>query len=180
MPFSCLNRLSCVFGAALSGQDYGALLTSGIMIGQRNMFKRKTWTLPGMIAGFIRHFVSALTLFASLISLSVSAPALANEGAKSNSCPWAQDVSLEVNGKTMTLNQAMFAGPASEAIVMDPYKIYPLVDQLKLRIVGPKGREWEASLTRLVSGKRCSAFYVGKAFLVSDLEQNPDSLILNR
>jgi hypothetical protein len=144
------------------------------------MFSRKTWILPSMIAPFIRHFVSAFAVFVSLTSLLATTPALANEGAKSNGCPWAQDVSLEVNGKTMTLSQAMFAGPASEAIVMDPYKIYPLVDQLKLRIVGPKGREWEASLTRLVSGKRCSAFYVGKAFLVSDLEQNPDSLILNR
>lgn len=180
MPCFCPNRLSYGFGAALSGQDYGALLTFGIMIGQSSMFKRKTRTVPSMIVRFIRHFVSALTLFVSLISLLVSAPALANEGAKSNGCPWAQDVSLEVNGKTLTLNQAMFVGPASEAIVMDPYKIYPLVDQLKLRIVGPKGREWEASLTRLVSGKRCSAFYVGKAFLVSDLEQSPDSLILNR
>ncbi len=144
------------------------------------MFKRKTRTVPSMNSPLIRHYVSALTLFVSFTSLLVTVPALANEGAKSNGCPWAQDVSLEVNGKTMTLNQAMFVGPASEAIVMDPYKIYPLVDQMKLRIVGPKGREWEASLTRLVSGKRCSAFYVGKAFMVSDVERDPDVLILNR
>ena len=144
------------------------------------MFKRKTRTVPSMNSPLIRHYVSALTLFVSFTSLLVTVPALANEGAKSNGCPWAQDVSLEVNGKTMTLNQAMFVGPASEAIVMDPYKIYPLVDQMKLRIVGPKGREWEASLTRRVSGKRCSACYVGKAFMVSDVERDPDVLILNR
>ncbi|MCG5243747.1 hypothetical protein [Azospirillum doebereinerae] len=113
-------------------------------------------------------------------ALAVAAPALANEGAKSNGCPWAQDVSLEINGKTLTLNQAVFAAPSSEPVVIEPYQIYPLVDQLKLRIVGPKGREWEASLTRLVSGKRCSAFYVGKAFMVSDVERDPNMLILNR
>lgn len=112
--------------------------------------------------------------------LLATAPALANEGAKSNGCPWAQDVSLEVNGKTLTLNQSMFTTVSSEPVVIEPYKIYPMVDQLKLRIVGPKGREWEASLTRLVSGKRCSAFYVGKAFVVSDAEQDPNALILNR
>jgi len=120
-----------------------------------------------------RHLLMAATLFAG-------STALANEGAKSNGCPWAQDVSLEVNGKTLTLNQTMFAAPSSEPVVIEPYRIYPLLDQLKLRIVGPKGREWEASLTRLVSGKRCSAFYVGKAFLVSDLERDPNALILNR
>ncbi|MBP2230681.1 hypothetical protein J2847_003986 [Azospirillum agricola] len=107
--------------------------------------------------------------------------ALANEGAKpGGGCPWAQDVSLEVNGKTLTLNQAVFATAGAEPVVIEPYQIYPMVDQLKLRIVGPKGREWEASLTRLVSGKRCSAFYVGKAFLVSDVERDPNTLILNR
>lgn len=113
-------------------------------------------------------------------ALLATAPALANEGAKSNGCPWAQDVSLEVNGKTLTLSQDMFAAPSTEPIVIEPYQIYPLVDQLKLRIVGPKGKEWEASLTRLSGGKRCNAFYVGKAFKVSDVERDPNVLILNR
>lgn len=125
------------------------------------------------IPRFVRHLLIAVPFLAA-------APALANEGAKSNGCPWAQDVSLEINGHSLTLNQAMFTVNTSEPVVMESYKIYPLVDQLKLRIVGPKGREWEASLTRLVSGKRCSAFYVGKAFLVSDIERDPDVLILNR
>jgi len=122
---------------------------------------------------FVRHLLIVVPFLAGT-------PALANEGAKSNGCPWAQDVSLEINGRSLTLNQTMFTVNTSEPVVMDSYKIYPLVDQLKLRIVGPKGREWEASLTRLVSGKRCSAFYVGKAFLVSDIERDPDALILNR
>ncbi len=124
-------------------------------------------------ARLARHLLVAVPML-------VSVPALANEGAKSSGCPWAQDVSLDVNGTTLTMNQAMFTANSSEPVVIDTYRIYPLVDQLKLRIVGPKGREWEASLTRLVSGKRCSAFYVGKAFMVSDIERSPDVLILNR
>ncbi|MFD1625002.1 hypothetical protein [Azospirillum griseum] len=116
-----------------------------------------------------------------LVGLSLlTTPAHANEGAKPNGCPWAQDVTVEINGKTMTLNQAMFATPPGEPILMDPYKIYPLIEEMKLRIIGPKGREWEASLTRLVSGKRCSAFYVGKPFVVSDIERDAEMLILNR
>ncbi|PWC39717.1 hypothetical protein [Azospirillum sp. TSO35-2] len=107
-------------------------------------------------------------------------PAAANEGAKSNGCPWAQDVTLEINGKTLTLNQSVFTTAGSEPVEIDQFKVYPLVDQLKLRIVGPKGREWEAALTRLVSGKRCSAFYAGKPELVSSTVRNPDELILNR
>ncbi|CAO3429661.1 hypothetical protein [Azospirillum doebereinerae] len=126
---------------------------------------------------FPNRLVRPLLVAAALVA---ATPALANEGAKPSGCPWAQDVSLEINGKTLTLNQTVFAAPSSEPVVIEPYQIYPLVDQLKLRIVGPKGREWEASLTRLVSGKRCSAFYVGKAFMVSDVERDPNMLILNR
>ncbi len=120
-----------------------------------------------------RDLLMAVALLAAL-------PALANEAAGSGGCPWAQDVSLQINGKTLTLNQAMFTAPTTEPIVIEPYQIYPQLDQLKLRIVGPRGREWEASLTRLVSGKRCSAFYVGKPFMVSDVERDPNALILNR
>lgn len=144
------------------------------------------WTWQGTILTFARHFRSALVVFVSffplgLVGLSLlTTPAHANEGAKPNGCPWAQDVTVEINGKTMTLNQAMFATPPGEPILMDPYKIYPLIEEMKLRIIGPKGREWEASLTRLVSGKRCSAFYVGKPFVVSDIERDAEMLILNR
>ncbi len=148
------------------------------------MVIHRNWTLQSVIAACARYFWSTSVSFVSVLSLAASCliatPAQANEGAKSNGCPWAQDVSLEVNGKTMTLNQAMFATPPGEPILMDPYKIYPLIEEMKLRIIGPKGREWEASLTRLVSGKRCSAFYVGKAFLVSDIERDAEMLILNR
>lgn len=117
---------------------------------------------------------------AALILLGAAFPAQANEGAKPNGCPWAQDVTLEINGKTLTLKQDVFTVTTSEPVEIDQFKIYPLVDQLKLRIVGPKGREWEAALTRLVSGKRCSAFYAGKPELTSSVARDPNELILNR
>lgn len=124
--------------------------------------------------------MSGTALLTALVTLAL--PASASEGAKGggNSCPWAQDVSLEVNGKTITLNQAVFTTNTAEPTVIDGYQFFPLVDQLKLRIVGPRGREWEASLTRLVGGKRCSAFYVGKAYAVTDTDRDPNILILNR
>ncbi|MBK1836311.1 hypothetical protein JHL17_02690 [Azospirillum sp. YIM B02556] len=108
------------------------------------------------------------------------AAAQANEGAKSNGCPWSQDITLEINGKTLTLKQDVFTTTGTEPVEVEQFKVFPLVDQLKLRIIGPKGREWEAALTRLVSGKRCSAFYAGKPVLVSNVVRNPDELILNR
>lgn len=117
---------------------------------------------------------------AALILLGAAFPAQANEGAKPNGCPWAQDVTLEINGKTLTLKQEVFTVTTPEPVEIEQFKLYPLVDQLKLRIVGPKGREWEAALTRLVSGKRCSAFYVGKPVLTSSVARDPNELILNR
>lgn len=134
------------------------------------------WHAVGrMAAGFVGAVLSAA------VSLS-SGPALASDGAKAggNGCPWAQDVTLEVNGKALTINQSVFTAKAIEPTVIDGYKLFPEVDQLKLRIVGPRGREWEAALTRLAGGKRCNAFYVGKAVAVTDTEQDPNMLILNR
>ncbi|PWC58520.1 hypothetical protein TSH7_23680 [Azospirillum sp. TSH7] len=121
-----------------------------------------------------------VTLAAALMLGFGIGAAQANEGAKSNGCPWAQDVTLEINGKTLTLKQDVFTTTSAEPIEIESFKVVPLVDQLKLRIIGPKGREWEAALTRLVSGKRCSAFYAGKPVLVSNTVRNPDELILNR
>ncbi|MBY6266190.1 hypothetical protein EI613_30400 [Azospirillum sp. 412522] len=120
-------------------------------------------------------------LFAAALLFSAGiATAQANEGAKSNGCPWSQDITLEINGKTLTLKQDVFTSTSTEPVQIEQFKVVPLVDQLKLRIIGPRGREWEAALTRLVSGKRCSAFYAGKPVLVSDVVRNPDELILNR
>ncbi len=133
---------------------------------------------------FSRHGACRTGLLAAavlMLPLSVgTAPAIAAEGAKPNGCPWAQDITLEINGKTLTLKQEAFTVVTSEPIEIDQFKVFPLIDQLKLRIIGPKGREWEAALTRLVSGKRCSAFYAGKPALVSDTVRDPNELILNR
>lgn len=131
-------------------------------------------------SGFRRATLAALTFGFLTAGFGIAATAQANEGAKSNGCPWAQDVTLEINGKTLTLKQDVFTSTSAEPIEIETFKVVPLVDQLKLRIIGPRGREWEAALTRLVSGKRCSAFYAGKPVLVSNVTRNPDELILNR
>lgn len=106
-------------------------------------------------------------------------PAAANEKPAGGGCPWAQDVKLDLNGKTLTLNQDAFS-TKGEPLDLEGYQIYPLLDQLKLRILGPRGQEWEAGLTRLSGGKRCQAFYVGKPFQVSDETGDRNSLILVR
>ncbi|CAO3423712.1 hypothetical protein [Azospirillum endophyticum] len=124
--------------------------------------------------------IALATAAAVLMSGFGIAPAQANEGAKSSGCPWSQDITLDINGKTLTLKQEVFTTTSSEPVEVEQFKVFPLVDQLKLRIIGPKGREWEAALTRLVSGKRCSAFYAGKPVLVSNTVRDPNELILNR
>lgn len=134
------------------------------------------------MAEFRRRIVRMAGVALTMAAIAFALPASASEGAKGggNSCPWSQDVSLDIDGKTITLNQAVFTATGAEPTVIDGYQFYPLVDQLKLRVVGPRGREWEASLTRLVSGKRCSAFYVGKAYAVTHTDSDPNVLILNR
>ncbi|MBP2304448.1 hypothetical protein GBZ48_16015 [Azospirillum melinis] len=130
-------------------------------------------------SGLRRVTLAALTAWFGTVGFGI-ATAQANEGAKPNGCPWAQDVTLEINGKTLTLKQDAFTTTSSEPLEIEQFKVFPLIDQLKLRIIGPKGREWEAALTRLVSGKRCSAFYAGKPVLVSNTVRDPNELILNR
>ncbi|WP_376959501.1 hypothetical protein ABNQ39_06115 [Azospirillum sp. A26] len=129
---------------------------------------------------FCHSGLRRLTLAAALTFAFGIAAAQANEGAKPNGCPWSQDVTLEINGKTLTLKQDAFTTTSAEPLEIEQFKVFPLIDQLKLRIIGPKGREWEAALTRLVSGKRCSAFYAGKPVLVSNTVRDPNELILNR
>ncbi|MDQ2105589.1 hypothetical protein [Azospirillum isscasi] len=129
--------------------------------------------------------VCALALTCALVPAVLTvdpSTAAANEkggGAGGNGCPWAQDVKLDLNGKTLTLNQEAFSAKG-EPLDVEGYQIFPLLDQLKLRILGPRGQEWEAGLTRLVGGKRCQAFYVGKPFQVSDETGDRNSLILVR
>lgn len=109
------------------------------------------------------------------------APAFANEGKAGggNTCPWLQAITLNIGGKTLTIEQSAFAGRAEPQMV-DGYQIFPLVDQLKLRIVSPRGEEWEAGLTRLTGGKRCNVFYAGKPIQVSDSESNAGSVTVMR
>ena len=124
--------------------------------------------------------VCALALTCALVPVVLTVqPAAANEKPAGNGCPWAQDVKLDLNGKTLTLNQEAFS-PKGEPLDLEGYQIFPLLDQLKLRILGPRGQEWEAGLTRLSGGKRCQAFYVGKPFQVSDETGDQNSLILVR
>lgn len=52
------------------------------------------------------------------------AAAQANEGAKPNGCPWAQDVTLEINGKTLTLKQDAFTTTSSEPLEIEQFKVF--------------------------------------------------------
>ncbi|MBP2312006.1 hypothetical protein [Azospirillum soli] len=128
-----------------------------------------------------RFQYGARALMCALLPVFLAAgPAAANEkGAGGGGCPWIQDVTLDVGGKTLTVGQGFFTS-TGEPLEQDGYHVYPLVNQLKLRIVGPHGEEWEAGLTRLTGGKRCNAFYVGKPVQVSDSENDGRGLILTR
>ncbi|AWJ83279.1 hypothetical protein TSH58p_06895 [Azospirillum sp. TSH58] len=125
--------------------------------------------------------ICALALTCAIVPavLTVEPAAASDKPAGGGGCPWAQDVKLDLNGKTLTLNQDAFSAKG-EPLALEGYQIYPLLDQLKLRILGPRGQEWEAGLTRLSGGKRCQAFYVGKPFQVSDETGDHNSLILVR
>ncbi|WP_247886354.1 hypothetical protein [Azospirillum brasilense] len=125
--------------------------------------------------------ICALALTCALVPavLTVEPAAASDKPAGGGGCPWAQDVKLDLNGKTLTLNQDAFSAKG-EPLDLEGYQIFPLLDQLKLRILGPRGQEWEAGLTRLSGGKRCQAFYVGKPFQVSDETSDRNSLILVR
>lgn len=126
--------------------------------------------------------VCAIALTCALVpSVLTTTPAQAKEGGGGNSCPWAQDVTLDLAGKTLTLPQSAFDDKSGDPVTIDGYQLYPEIDRLKLRIVSPKGTEWEAALTLLQGGKRCKAVYVGKAVAVSDgIGASSQVLVLNR
>ncbi|WP_207461137.1 hypothetical protein [Azospirillum sp. SYSU D00513] len=109
--------------------------------------------------------LSRLFAISLLPALLTAAPSLAAEGG--GGCPWMQEISVDLGGKTLTFGQDALKGSGEPANI-DGYQLYPMLDQLKLRIVSPRGREWEVALTSLKAGKRCSAFYAGKPFLVSE------------
>lgn len=100
------------------------------------------------------------------VMLVAALPAWAAEGGGSG-CPWAQDVTLDLDGKPLTIPQAIFA-PKNANPMVDGYEMRPDIDGLSLRIIGPHGTVWQAALTRIVGGKRCTVFYVGRATAVED------------
>lgn len=115
--------------------------------------------------------VGKMAIRMAMAALALSAgPALANggggEGAAANPCPWAQDVTMELNGRQLVLPQATFDPKAHESYV-DDYQIVPSLDQLKMVVIGPHGHMWEAALTRLSGGKKCLVYYVGKPVLIA-------------
>ena len=127
----------------------------------------------------VRALALICALAPALLTVEPSTVSANEKGSGGNGCPWALDVTLDLNGKTLTLNQGAFS-PKGEPLDVDGYQIFPLLDQLKLRILGPRGQEWEAGLTRLSGGKRCQAFYVGKPFQVTDQTGNHRRPILIR
>lgn len=100
------------------------------------------------------------------------APVVANaaEGG-GNNCPWAQDLKLDFGRKSITVPQSLFDGKTQDAVI-DGYQLTPDIRALSLRIVGPRGETWQAALTLLAGGKRCTAFYVGRP---EPMEPNGDA-----
>lgn len=116
----------------------------------------------------VRLFAAALVTAAGLLT---APAALASEGGggAANTCPWSQDIKVKIGKKELVITQDMLNPKAGQQVI-DGYELRPNLDQLRLNILTPRGEMWEASLTLLVRGKRCAAYYVGKAFLVEDAE----------
>lgn len=101
-------------------------------------------------------------LRAAAAALMLAPAAHAAEGGGSG-CPWAQDVKLDLgNGRALTVPQAIF-DPKNPNTAVDGYELRPNIEALSLTIYGPRGEVWQAALTRIAGGKRCTAFYVGRA-----------------
>lgn len=121
----------------------------------------------------LSNLACAVATVAALM-ICVSAPSFAAGGGGGSGCPWQQDLSLEVGPVTLTVPQSVF-DPKSLQTEIRGYTLYPNIDRLSLRILTPSGDTWEAALTRL-GGKRCTAFYVGKAVLVAEAYVAPIQL----
>lgn len=110
---------------------------------------------------------------AAALAVMLLAPgARASEGG-GNSCPWAQDVTVDLGERrSITIPQSVF-DPKTQNPEVDGYELRPSVDTLTLTIIGPRGEEWRAALTHIAGGKRCKAFYVGRAERVNDEDSGP-------
>lgn len=118
-----------------------------------------------MAVGFFAdRFFARLALAGLLLSLS-SLPSVAEEG-KGNTCPWAKDIQITLGAHVLDMPQTVFTAKTLP-IVINGFNITPDVQKLKIVIADPYNDLWEASLTQLSAGKRCTSFYVGEASLVS-------------
>ncbi|MCW2244534.1 hypothetical protein M2352_000125 [Azospirillum fermentarium] len=111
----------------------------------------------------------AATVLTAAGLLAAPAASASEGGGAANTCPWSQDIKVKIGKKELTISQDMLNPKAGQQVI-DGYELRPNLDQLRLNILTPRGEMWEASLTLLVRGKRCAAYYVGKAFLVEDAE----------
>ncbi|WP_051340812.1 hypothetical protein [Azospirillum halopraeferens] len=112
----------------------------------------------------VRSLRCVAAVAAGLVLCAPSA-AMAAEGAR-NACPWQQDLSLAIGPKTLTVPQSVFNPKALQSEI-DGYTLFPDVERLSLRVMTPAGDTWEAPLT-VLGGKRCIAYYVGRATLVAE------------
>lgn len=103
---------------------------------------------------------------AAAVAVALLSPAAQAAGG-GGSCPWAQDIKLDLDGKILTIPQAIFA-PKNPNPMVGGYEVRPNIDMLALRIIDPRGNVWHAALTQIVGGKRCTVFYVGRAAQVED------------
>lgn len=104
-------------------------------------------------------------LAAALLEASPALGALAAEG---GNCPWTQDIVLDFgDGRTLSVPQAIF-NPRNPDSTIGSYEMRPDLEALTLTIRGPYGQVWQAALTRITGGKRCTAFYAGRPTRVEE------------
>lgn len=116
---------------------------------------------------------------AAALGLVLSLPAVNARAAEGGGCPWAQDVTLDFgDGRTITVPQTVFA-PKNPDTAVGGYELRPNIEMLSLLIYGPRGDVWQAALTRIAGGKRCTAFYAGRPTPVEE-EDSSSSRVAER
>lgn len=106
---------------------------------------------------------SASVIAAGLLIASSTAQA----GGGGNACPWAQDATVTVAGRTLVVSQEVF-NPKTPQVNLEGYELVPSLHQLKLSFIGTYGDVWESALTNIDGGKRCQAFLVGQPVQISE------------
>lgn len=106
---------------------------------------------------------------ATVAAVLLLAPAAQAAQGGGTGCPWAQDVTLDLGGRSITVPQSVF-DPKNLSPTVDGYELRPSLETLSMQIIGPAGQIWHAALTRVASGKRCTAFYVGPPTPLEDEE----------